>query len=158
MSRIGERRHACTLEATPEPPPLCYQTAAMKSSLLPGRIFTPHQPTHNLHLSFLFFFLFLSLLVGRACSVAPRGSDYSSDHRASTCRSLQSGEGGFLLCCRASQPAMAMAQPGVYSPFLQRGLTFCDRLSLSGTLAIFPGNKRDPANPPSVPCAEKRAR
>lgn len=26
-------------------------------------------------------------------------------------------------------------------------LTFCDRLSLSSTLAIFPGNKRDPTNP-----------
>lgn len=32
------------------------------------------------------------------------------------------------------------------------GLTFCDRLSLSGTLAIFPGNKRDPTNPLRAMC------
>lgn len=98
---VSASADACMLEATPEPsPPLRYQTVAMKSSLLPGRIFTPHQPTHNLHLSFLFFF-FLSLLVGRACLVAPQGSDYSSDRRASTCRSLQSGEGGF---CSVAAP------------------------------------------------------
>lgn len=159
MSRIGERRHACTLEATPEPPPpLCYQTAAMKSSLLPGRIFTPHQPTHNLHLSFLFFFFFYLCWLAEPARwprEVPITAPIIEQAHVAACRAAREA------FCSVAAPASRRWQ--WHSPaFILR---FCNGGLPSATVSrcpvhwqFFLATNVTLPTPPSVPCAEKRAR
>lgn len=82
--------------------------------------------------------------------MAPLDSDYSGDWRASTCRSLQSSEGGFALSPR--QLGMELAQPHVFSVFLLSAFYLSDRPSLSGILAIFLATNLTLA---TAPCAEQ---
>lgn len=65
--------------------------------------------------------------------MAPLDSDYSG---ASTCRSLQSDEGGFALLPR--QPGMELAQPHLFAVFLFPVSYLSDRPSLSQCFDNFP--------------------
>lgn len=85
--------------------------------------------------------------------MAPLDSDYSGDWRASTCRSLQSSEGGFALLPR--QPGMELAQPHLFSMFLFSASYLYVRPSLSGILAISRIFLATNLTLATVPCAEQ---